>query len=308
MTDQKPDTSTDIAFSQSAVSICESDIALGALFSGEADSLCVITGVEGTSYRPIGAGMAVDLSGHRFGNLSSGCVDEDVALHAVEALKSEVSKSLRYGSGSPFMDLKLPCGGGLDVAIIPRPDPEVLSHMQARLEAREAVTVTVLPEGELVKGAAERGLVLTVQPRLRVLVFGNGEEPRQFARLARSVDLATQLYMSDADEEGEIELIGNGWPEGLQVDRRTAVLVFFHDHEREPAILAEALKTDAFYVGAQGSEGARRLRSYALQERGVSEEEIARMVYPFGYIHRAKSPRDIAVGVLAQVLDLGRNA
>ncbi|MCA0043341.1 XdhC family protein [Celeribacter litoreus] len=289
------------------VSVCESDLALSPLFAGEADCLCLITGVEGTSYRPVGAGMAVADTGARFGNLSSGCIDEDVALHGIEALQSGAGKTLRYGAGSPFMDLKLPCGGGLDVTLIPTPEPEVLSSMQTRLQARTPVTVSVSEEGRLVAGVADgASLILTVKPRLRALIFGSGEEPRHFARLAQAADLSVTTYLSDASGPYEHLLIGNAWPEGETPDGRTAVAVFFHDHDRETALLSHALRSDAFYIGAQGSERARTLRSYALQANGLSEADIARMVQPFGYIRRAKSPRDLAVGVLAQVLDHGR--
>ena len=54
--------------------------------AGGAGVLCVITHVDGPSYRPLGAMMAVLEDGRRIGTLSSGCVEADIALHAAKAL------------------------------------------------------------------------------------------------------------------------------------------------------------------------------------------------------------------------------
>ena len=99
------------------VAICETDTPLcAALGSGRA-ALAVICGVDGPSYRPLGAMMVVDESGRAHGNLSSGCIERDVILHARQALADGRMRQLRYGAGSPFRDLALPCGGGLDILV-----------------------------------------------------------------------------------------------------------------------------------------------------------------------------------------------
>ena len=68
------------------VAICETDTPLcAALGSGRA-ALAVICGVDGPSYRPLGAMMVVDENGRAHGNLSSGCIERDVILHARQAL------------------------------------------------------------------------------------------------------------------------------------------------------------------------------------------------------------------------------
>lgn len=61
--------------------------------------MAVIIGVEGPSYRPVGAVMALDATGGRTGSLSSGCVESDIALHAAEALEYGATRIIRYGRG-----------------------------------------------------------------------------------------------------------------------------------------------------------------------------------------------------------------
>lgn len=86
------------------------------------------------------------------------------------------------------------------------------------------------------------------------------------------------------------------------MDDRTAVVLFFHDHDWEPPILAGALETEAFYIGAQGSQRARDARLLMLRGMGVSDAACARLHGPVGVIPSARDAGTLAVSVLAEVL------
>lgn len=121
--------------------------AIQAALSQDGDfALALITGTEGPSYRPLGAVMAVLADGRRIGTLSSGCIEKDIALHALATLKSGVPKSVRYGRGSPFIDIKLPCGGGLDILLVPRPDRMVLGRITKSRAKRIPCTLSIEPK------------------------------------------------------------------------------------------------------------------------------------------------------------------
>lgn len=98
------------AMAPSALVISEADLPIHTWRPN--DVLALIIGSEGSVYRPAGAGMLVRADGSRTGNLSAGCIDADIALHCRAALCDGKPRLLRYGLGSPFHDLKLPCGGG----------------------------------------------------------------------------------------------------------------------------------------------------------------------------------------------------
>ena len=87
-------------------------------------------------------------------------------------------------------------------------------------------------------------------------------------------------------------------------DKWTAILLLFHDHEWEAALLEEALASDAFYIGAQGGERARRARLTELLSRGVTEEALARLTSPVGVVPICKTPETLALSALAQVTAL----
>jgi xanthine dehydrogenase accessory factor len=291
---------------------------VAALMEMEEDGiLALITGVEGPSYRPVGAVMAIDAEGRRTGALSSGCVENDIALHALEAREAGRPKIIRYGRGSPFMDIQLPCGGGLEIALVPRPDRAVLAALNAARAARRAVTLaadlaggalSLMPAGE----TGREGDLFRVRflPEIRFLVFGKGPEASTFAALVQAAGYPSTLLSPDEETleagraagAGTRHLTTPGWPAGLAVDDRTAVVLFFHDHDWEPPILIGAVRTPAFYIGSQGSRRARDARLMELEAMGLTEAERARLRGPIGLVPSARDARTLAVSVLAEVL------
>lgn len=266
--------------------------------------------------------MAVLGSGDMVGSLSSGCVEADIALHARNVAHNGQPKMLRYGVGSEFMDIKLPCGGGVDVLLVPRPDPEVLKTLLARRAKRRRSVLCVDTETGIVSleteprtESATSVLRVEVEPELQFLVFGAGPEASAFAVLVHSLGYPTTLFSPDpetresAEQTGcrAVELLHGVYPKTMEVDDRSALVLFFHDHDWEPFILANALKTDAFYIGAQGSRGARATRNQALREIGVDAALFDQVRGPIGLISSVRDPRTLAVSVLAEVLDTTKN-
>lgn len=289
----------DAVATHGAAVICESDLPLAAIPAAGRFALAVITGVEGASYRPLGAMMIVDAESEVSGSLSSGCLDRDVALRAQQSLADRRPAALRYGRGSAMLDITLPCGGGLDIRILPDPDRALLAACRAELAARRPARLVVGADGLAAPGAA--GMALTILPAIRFVVIGKGTETTVFAELARGAGYQVDLFSPDPDPLAQ-PLPARGWPQAAATDDRTAVTLFFHDHDLEPPLLQAALAGPAFYVGAQGSLRAHQTRCAALRARGVDEAAIARLASPFGLIPSARDPRTLAVSVLADVL------
>ena len=85
-------------------------------------------------------------------------------------------------------------------------------------------------------------------------------------------------------------------------------MLFFHDHDWEPPILAEAVSRPAFYIGAQGSMMARETRMRELAALGLEDAALARLRGPIGLLPSARDPRTLAISVLAEVLDVANRA
>ncbi len=285
----------------------------------ESGVLAVIADVRGPSYRPVGAMMAVFGESERVGSLSSGCIERDIALQAMRVLDSGQPDIISYGEGSPFLDIRLPCGGGLDVLLLPAPEGQVLKRLLQRHEARQACTLlidtdrgtmTLAEDGET--GRAGKQLSVRIEPDILFNVFGKGLEASTFSALVQTAGYSGVLLSPDdetleAAKVSGIEtrrMVNPNYPSDLETDSRTAIVLFFHDHDWEPPLLATALQTPAFYVGAQGSRRARDSRIKELVEMGVSTHDLERLRGPIGLISSARDSSTLAVSVLAEVLSV----
>lgn len=110
----------------------------------------------------------------------------------------------------------------------------------------------------------------------------------------------TRERLPDADE------LLVEWPDEalahLPITGTTAVAVLSHDDKFDVPALVAAMRTRAGYIGAIGSRGTRERRNARLREAGLTEEEIARIHGPIGLDIGAKTPEEIALAILAQVV------
>lgn len=281
--------------------------------------LAIITRTEGPSYRPVGAIMALMDNQTHVGTLSSGCVEADLALHATEVLQTGRPKTVLYGRGSPYIDIQLPCGGGLEIMLLPDPDTRLLGKLIDTLEARKPATLVIdLQSGALdvdpVAPADINIFSVRFEPELRSFIFGKGPEASTFARLVQSAGYPNILLspndetLADAAEAGCVtrHLSSRTVPADIVPDAWSSVVLFFHDHDWEPPILAHVLETDAFYIGAQGSRRAHEARMLELEKMGVSKAARHRVRGPIGLVPSARDARTLAVSVLAEVLAVAR--
>jgi xanthine dehydrogenase accessory factor len=97
------------------------------------------------------------------------------------------------------------------------------------------------------------------------------------------------------------------WPdaalESLSLDPRCAVVTLTHDPKLDDPALQVALRSDAFFIGCLGSKKTHASRLRRLGKAGFSEAELARVKGPVGLPIGSRSPAEIAVSVLAQVIE-----
>ena len=112
-----------------------------------------------------------------------------------------------------------------------------------------------------------------------------------------------ESFASEARFPGETIL--HDWPdEAVQaygLDSRTALVLLTHDPKLDDPALAEALRSDVFYIGALGSTRTHAKRVERLEQAGFSKHEIARIHGPIGLDIGAAGPPEIAVAVLAEI-------
>jgi xanthine dehydrogenase accessory factor len=269
--------------------------------------IAMITAVHGTGWRKPGAMMCLWRDGRMAGQLTGGCIEADLALYVREVLDGTGQVTLRYGVGSPFFDIRLPCGGGLDVTLFPVGDTRAIRDMACLDRGRVGTGLRFRTGGEIalepVARTGWRGsdFVAARVPEIQFLVFGQGEEASIFTHIAKSagyrVVRAPEGDATDPDNP-------NGGDILLLADARTAVLTFHHDHERDVAIIAAALRGPACYVGALGSRRVASQRLHLLQEAGIDRDRLARLHAPVGLIPSTRDARGLALSILAEIVAL----
>jgi xanthine dehydrogenase accessory factor len=289
-------------------------------------ALVTLVAIDGNTPRPLGAQMAVAEDQRFSGYLSGGCIEQAIALEACQAIAASQNRLVRYGKGSAYFDVQLPCGSGLDLYFDQGLTADVVESIaELRVARRPFTLVTDLVRGEsrIEQTVRETAGVLSGDefrrahlPPVRVLLAGGGPALIAVAALLQVAGLEmriitpddavrTELLARGIAAHGLIDVgaVGDGFG-----DAWTAAVVAFHEHAWEAPVLARILTHPYFYVGVMGSRKAHETRVAQLREMGVRENDIARLKSPIGMIGGAKSRVTLAAGILADVLAAAKAA
>ncbi|QDH35330.1 XdhC family protein [Porphyrobacter sp. YT40] len=279
-------------------------------------AIATLVTVDGSAPRDVGAQMLITADSH-WGFLSGGCIEDDVARHGREVLAEGVPRLLRYGEGSPWIDIRLACGSGITVLVEPVASDEAavtawLDAWRARrpvLWSSDGVTRTADTAPDESVAASWDGTRYTrlFRPPLRLVLIGEDGATLSAAALARDMGWQVALVTPGGPEAAPWEGLAyhRSAPASalaeISIDRYTAIAVLSHDREDDEAGLAAALQSEAFYVGAIGARVRLDQRMARLRGHGVSEAALARLHAPIGLSGFSKSPRDVALSLVAEV-------
>lgn len=283
---------------------------LAGLDAGHRAVLATITGITGTSARATGTPMAILDDGTSAGSFSSGCVEAAIVAEALDVLESGRPRPRRFGQGSPYLDIKLPCGGGMDVLFVPDPDGALVRGLSARMEARQPVELFLDETDGLVPSPVGACFRARHVPPLKLFLLGHGAEVNAAMRLAVAYGadveiLSPNLDLVAAARQDGVEARHLPFPSAgiaVEADPWSAFLFLFHDHDWEPPLLAAALQTAAFWIGAMGSRQTQAARLKALAAAGVAPEALSRVRGPIGLIPSSRDPATLALSALAEIV------
>jgi len=284
--------------------------------------LATVTRTWGSAPRPIGSVVAVRGDGQIAGSVSGGCIEDDLIAKVKDgALALSRPQRTVYGVGAEEATrFGLPCGGTLELVLEPVGEASRLPQLLERLSRGELVrrtlsmadgTVTLEtagPSDEL--AVSDDTLVTTHGPRWRLLLIGAGQMTYYLATMAKALDYEVLICdprpeYADAWNVPGARLL-RSMPDDtvveLQPDGHTAVIALTHDPKLDDLALMEALRGDAFYVGAIGSRVNQAKRKARLAEHfGVTPQQLARLHGPVGLKNGARTPPEIAVSILAEL-------
>ncbi len=306
--------------------------ALGWKRAGHHVELVTVVQTWGSAPRPPGALLAVRDDGMVSGSVSGGCVEDDLIARAKAAMArgaagtgSQLPSLVVYGvDKEEAARFGLPCGGTLRLVLEPLRDGNWVEQLLERTAQHRLVARTLdLGSGAVTLRDAVRGeslqfdgdsLTTVFGPKWRLLLIGAGQLSQAVAQMASLLDF--EVLVCDPREEyaGSLGLLPDvqrlpGMPDDvvreMLPDAHTAIVALTHDPKLDDMALLEALKSAAFYVGALGSRRNQATRKQRLAEHfDLSAEELARLHGPVGLRIGARTPAEIAVSILAEIVEV----
>ncbi|MFC0266451.1 XdhC family protein [Kushneria aurantia] len=295
--------------------------------------LCTVLGTWGSSPRAPGSMLVALSDGRYIGSLSGGCVEEAFIESLRDGAFERPATIIRYGeSQEQSQRLQLPCGGILEVLI---ERLEVNDELCVHLEVLEAtllgqkrlirrvdphsgryrVILDEAPGGPAVSRDDEQRLNIRIGPALRLILAGISPVAGFCARFARS--LGYEVIVCDPRDDERHAFIAAGHGEGIEVQaalpalfiasgachESTAVVALTHDPRIDDPAMIEAVRTPAFYIGVMGSQRTSARRAERLKRSGgLNDAQIARLHMPIGMDLGSKTPAEIALAVVADVM------
>lgn len=298
--------------------------------AGKHALLATVVRTWGSSPRPVGSIMALCEDGAVVGSVSGGCIEDDLIHRFTQAYAPGCGHSLpsgppewvKYGiSADEAHRFGLPCGGTLELMLEFDPDAQGLATLVAELDTGHLVQRSVRrldghAELQSCSAAAachvtDTHLINTFGPEFRMLLIGAGPLTECLATMALFCGFAVTVCDPRAEYRGSWSVSGAAMrtemPDDvvleMRPDRRTCVVALTHDPKLDDLALLEALKTDAFYIGAIGS----RRNNEARQQRMIDHfdetaESLQRLRGPIGLYVASKTPPEIAVSIMAEIL------
>ena len=283
----------------------------------------LVTVIEtwGSAPRPPGALLCLRDDGQVAGSVSGGCVEDDLIDRLRHGERVATPSLIAYGvTKEEAARFGLPCGGNLRLVQEPLRSAAWIDEVLARTARHELVARRLnLATGAVVVEAASRGDVFTFDgqqlvalfgPRWRLLIIGAGQLSRAVAQMALALDF--EVICCDPREEYNLTwdvpgtTFSKAMPDDLvlelQLDPHSAVVAVTHDPKLDDLVLLEALKSPAFYIGALGSRGNTAKRRERLELFDLTAAEIDRLHGPIGLDIGSKTPAEIAVSIVAEIV------
>ena len=301
--------------------------------AGKRALLTTVVRTWGSSPRPVGSIMALAEDGAVVGSVSGGCIEDDLIARYSHAHANGNDRGEEVPVGAPPVLVKygitadeahrfgLPCGGTLELLLEYDPDAALLDTLVAQLEQGRLMQRTVtLATGAVRLNEAtapdelkvnDIELTNTFGPEYRMLLIGAGQLAEYLATMAKFSGFAVTLCDPRAEYRTAWSLSGveitTEMPDdavlAFKPDRRSCVVALTHDPKLDDLALLEALQSEAFYVGAIGSRrNADARRDRMIEHFDQTAESLVRLRGPIGIYIGSKTPPEIAVSVMAEIL------
>ncbi len=235
--------------------------------AGRSAALATIVRTVGSSPQKEGAKILVRDDGSTVGTLGGGCLEAEVIQASLMAMQDRSPCTIPFELTEKHGGLV--CGGKVLVYVEP-----------------------IVPQPHLViLGAGHVGKALCSAAHFcgfRVSVVDDREEHANKVLLPDADDVVVTNFETAFDK--------------ISADKKTYIVIATRGHNHDFDALKEALRTEACYVGLLGSKRKRALLFKTLQDDGISETDIGRVIIPVGLSIGSVTPEEIAISIMAQII------
>ncbi|MBL6933007.1 MAG: XdhC family protein [Rhodospirillales bacterium] len=300
----------------------------------------------GSSPRPVGSQLVINDRGDFSGSVSGGCIETFVVSEAVDVIADGEVLNLEYGvTNEQAREVRLACGGTVRVLVERAPDRAVLERLKSTQPVARVVDtasgLSAVLSSDCLEGAlslddheladarlllkhgtsgtlkaGDRDLFVQVyaQPR-NLVVVGAVHIAQMLAPMAASIGFRVSVIDPRPKFATQERLPGvniiterpEKVAESLRLDNWTAVVALAHDPLLDDPVLIAALKSDAFYIGCLGSRRTQAARHERLRAKGFTDKDLERLHGPIGMDIGGRSPGEIAISILAEIIAVGND-
>lgn len=290
--------------------------------AGKRVVLATLVQTEGPSPRDEGAMFAVSSAHDLAGAISGGCVESELVDVADDILAGGAPRTNAFGpdddlNGGPT------CGGTLHTVSVELDKATFDAYLAAQASGQPFAvaikmdppyTMRILRDDDAINGCDERTFLLRYGPPPRMYMVGAVDVARPLLTFAKTLGFAVTIVDPRAPFAVPSRFPGAevlvAWPdevlEKAPIDERTAIVSLAHDPKFDVPAISAALRTNAGYIGAMGSRGTTARRTAALKELGFDDAALARLHAPIGLDLGARSPEEIALSIVAEIVQVRR--
>jgi xanthine dehydrogenase accessory factor len=235
-------------------------------------ALCIVIDTQGSTPRKQGAKMIVYADGSIYGSIGGGSIEYEVAEMAVKQIALGKPAKVSFNLG---MDLGMHCGGNMEVYIEP------LNKLQ------------------------------------KLFIFGAGHIGKSLAGFARELGFSVTLFdpregIFQDDAFTGFKILNQDYFQAIEeatFDNNTYVVIVTPKHVFDEDILAAVARKPHAYIGMIGSiRKVDLLKKRFLEQKILLQEELDNVDMPIGLKFKAETPQEIAISILAKLIDIRNSA
>ena len=295
-------------------------------------AIATVISTWGSAPRQVGGQMAINEKGEIIGSVSGGCVENSVITEALDSLKDKKHRIKDYGITNDLAwEVGLACGGNLKILINPLEDEDkIIFSAKNMIQKRERVIIKVdckTGKREIISKLDEEQnntsyldqckniFFHIIDPKPRLFIIGGVHLSQALSSLANICEYEVIIidprdYFANKKRFPN-DLIISEWPDVALKDYNfnfsDNIVTLTHDPKIDDLALKIALNSEVGYIGSLGSRKTHKSRVERLKNEGYNLEQISKIHAPIGLNISSKTPQEIALSIMAEIIQVRRN-